>query len=159
WYRSQVTQADLALASTMHNGFPKIDYKAKKDGTPVLAMLDDSNEIVHSDLNAIITGPHQGCFPKGNVNCDLPPPGGDPVFHQNPASPNGQFPYREFAIHYHDDFVVSQAYPEFRAYPIGDPQRSPLFNTYSAGRDFFAINYGIGGIGPEVFSNRIGTGP
>jgi hypothetical protein len=161
WYRSQVTRADLAAASTTPpNGFPIIDYKKKRlDGTPILAMLSDSNEIVYSDLTAIITGPDAGCFPKGNTNCDPPAPGGDPVFHQNPAYPNRQYPYREFAIHYHDDFVVSQAYQPFRAYPIGDPQRSPLFNTYSAGRDFFAINYGIGGIGPEVFSNRLGTGP
>ena len=31
--------------------------------------------------------------------------------------------------------------------------------TVVAGRDDFAINYGTGGIGAEIYANRIGVGP
>jgi len=32
-------------------------------------------------------------------------------------------------------------------------------NMLVAGQDAFAINYGTGGIGAEVYANRIGVGP
>ena len=55
WYRSQVTEADLALATTgtTPGGQPILDYGATyADGTPILNMLDASNEIVHQYLSA-----------------------------------------------------------------------------------------------------------
>ena len=42
--------------------------------------------------------------------------------------------------------------------PFSDPNH-PLFQTVVAGRDDFAINYGTGGIGAEIYANRIGVGP
>src|SRR6185295_6652452 len=73
WYRSQVTEKDLSLATKKNaDGTPMlspgkqpiIDYDAvypanstRPAGTPILKMLDANNNIVHTDLNAIITGP------------------------------------------------------------------------------------------------------
>jgi hypothetical protein len=81
WYRSQVTEKDLALATkknadgtpmTTPGKQPIIDYDAvypanstRPAGTPILKMLDANNNIVHTDLNAIITGPGRGNFPAG----------------------------------------------------------------------------------------------
>src|SRR5439155_664383 len=76
WYRSQVTQQDLKLAtkSTSPDGHPVIDYGAKyPDGTPILKMLDANNNIVHTDLTAIITGPNAGRFP-GTTGTNKPEP-------------------------------------------------------------------------------------
>ncbi|MDQ6708188.1 MAG: hypothetical protein M3Z85_19705, partial [Acidobacteriota bacterium] len=117
-------------------------------GTPILSMLNSCNGIAHTDLTAIITGPNAGPFPAGD---------NDPTFTANPTYPERKLPYREFAIHYHDDFVVSQAFEEFTAQ--SGTSAADMFPTVSAGRDFFAINYGIGGIGPEVWANRLGVGP
>ena len=157
WYRSSISHADWKLVTTPGpDGFPIVDYDKKgADGTPILKMLNDKNEIVHSDLSAFITGPRHGLFPKHDS---------DPVFTPNVSYPDRLQPYREFVILYHDDFTVAQAFPEFTAYQASDQVngqglRSPLFGTLSAGRDFFAINYGIGGVGPEVWANRIGVGP
>ena len=83
WYRSQVSQQDLALATKKNSngtplrtrdGQPVIDYNAVyptgsryPDGTPIpantpiLKMLDSNMNIVHSDLTAIITAPGAGC--------------------------------------------------------------------------------------------------
>ncbi len=140
WYRSQVTKAVLDSATTGHtaDGHPIVDYSK-------LAMLNGT-EIVSTDLTAIITGPNHGLFTDTT----------DPTFNPNPSYYERLQPYREFAIHYHDDFMVRQAYPEFRA---ETQPRPALFAQLSAGRDFFAINYGIGGIGAEVWSNRLGVGP
>ena len=70
WYRSQVTKVDLDLATsgTTTDGHPIIDYdkvyppKHPHAGQPILKMLDQNNEIVYSDLTAIITGPDHGRF-------------------------------------------------------------------------------------------------
>ena len=113
-------------------------------GTPILAMLDKNNHLVHSDLTAIITGPNAGRFSKSDK---------DPVFLPNPTNPDRDQPYREFAIHYHDDFVANQAFPEFASTSY------PVSYALTAARDFFAINYGMAAIGPEVWANRIKVGP
>src|SRR5205814_6182050 len=47
--------------------------------------------------------------------------------------------------------ITQQAFPVFT-----DPGIS---NTLTAGQDAFGINYGTGGIGAEVYANRIGVGP
>jgi len=138
-------------------------------GTPVLKMLDAKNRIVRSDLTAIITGPNAGRFPGGNGDpnkpdppCNAennpalnPPPGVkvDPLFCQNPAAPDRKQPYREITVMYHGALgpITQQAFPVFT-----DPGIS---NTLTAGQDAFAINYGTGGIGAEVYANRIGVGP
>lgn len=183
WYRSQVTQQDLALATKKNaggtpqrtaGGQPIIDYNAVypsgstyPDGTPIppntpiLKMLDANNNIVHSDLTAIITGPNAGRFPGSTgVNNPEPPCNSanngsgatDPLFCANPSAPDRKQPYREITILYHEvGQIATQAFPVFT-----DPQ---MQSTVNAGFDGFAINYGTGGIGAEVYANRIGVGP
>ena len=183
WYRSQVSQQDLALATKKNSngtlrrttaGQPIIDYNAVypagskyADGTPIppntpiLKMLDSNNNIVHSDLTAIITGPNAGRFPGSTgVNNPEPPCNANnngtgatnPLFCANPSAPDRKQPYRELTIIYHEvGQVATQAFPVFT-----DPQ---MASTVNAGFDGFAINYGTGGIGAEVYANRIGVGP
>lgn len=158
WYRSQVTRQDLELATKgkTPDGHPIINYQAVyppgfkypggtpvPPGTPILAMMNKDGEIVHSDLTAVITGPNAGLFPEND----------GPSFDKNPTYPDRRQPFREFAIHYHDDFVATQAFPEFSNANL------PVNFTLSTARDFFAINYGMAAIGPEVWANRIKVGP
>ena len=152
WYRSQVTKADLDLATTgkTADGHPIIDYdrtypaKHPRAGQPILKMLDAKNEIVSSDLTAIITGPKHGRF-----DCSSCPGGCDgcPNLRPNPSYPDRTQPYREFAIHYHDDFVSTQAFEEFRKH-LDQLQDDEMSYTLQGSRDFFAINYGMGGDRP-----------
>jgi hypothetical protein len=156
WYRSQVTHSDLefAIDTTRSGGFssigqPFINYDAvyppgnPMAGIPVLAMLDNRNEIVHTDLTAVITGPHHGRFPAGT---------NDPNLQKINIEPNRLDPYREFTIEYHELNDAVQAFPIFGA-PAG------IANTLGAAGDAFAINYGTGGIGAEILANRFGVGP
>ncbi len=160
WYRSQVGQKDMALAidrSKGNNGMtpdghPILNYNAvypagtPRAGTPILRMLNDSNQIIYTDLTAIITGPTGGRFP----NSDL----AKPNFRPNPASPDRLQPFREVTVIYHETpspQVTAQAFPIF-----SDPS---LKGTFTTGPDLFSINYGTGGIAPEIYANRIGVGP
>jgi hypothetical protein len=186
WYRSQVTNEDLMLATKKDgsgkpkmtsDGHPIIDYTAVylpgskyPDGTtipsntPILNMLkkvegiDNTFSIVHTDLTAMITGPKAGRFTQPELNCDanalIPPAGVDPLFCKNPAAPDRRQPYREFTIIYHGALgpVATQAFEVLS-------NSSPLSQTTQAGQDSFAINYGTGGIGAEIYANRIGVGP
>jgi len=187
WYRSQVSQKDLKLVTkgTTADGHPKIDYAAVypagstyPDGTsipantPVLNMLDKNLNIVHTDLTALITGPKAGRFPgttgvnNPETNCNagapIPPPGINPLFCKNPASPDRKQPYREFTIIYHGALggVATQAFPILANAPANaTPAQRDLASMTQAGQDSFAINYGTGGIGAEIYANRIGVGP
>ncbi|MEL6866579.1 MAG: hypothetical protein AAFP19_19290, partial [Bacteroidota bacterium] len=164
WYRSQVTEAELAMAtnyyvdslgnrSTRTNGLPIINYDAvypkghPSEGVPILRMLDSNHELVHSDLTAIIaqegTGPNGGPGPFTNVS-------NDPIFAPSPAYPNREQPYREFVINYHEP-LAAQSFSVF--------YDSNMKNTVTSGSDQFAINYATGGIGAEIYANRIGVGP
>src|SRR6185503_12517603 len=78
WYRSQVTEEDLRLASKNYapGQLPQIDYdrtyaSGPRKGTPILRILDGENHIMHSDLTAVITGEKRGLLPGG--------PGDNPV--------------------------------------------------------------------------------
>jgi len=147
WYRSQVTAADLQLARTgiVGGGLPVVNYAAlypaghPRAGLPILNMLHN-NEIVHSDLTAIITGQNtDGSFSPG-------------AFPQNVYTyPNRNEPFREFTIVYHDEIGAVQAFSQFY-----DPV---LSHTLHSVRDAFAINYGTGGVGAEVLANRLRVGP
>lgn len=136
WYRSQVTEADLNLATvtTDATGNRRIDYDAVYpsghpfEDLPVLAMLDGT-EIVHSDLNAIIANIPPGTYP--------------PVTGAAPNRDRNQ-PFREFTIVYHDENALVQAFPLL----------STAFFALSV-RDNMAINYGTAGAGAEILS----TGP
>ena len=181
WYRSQVSQKDLKLVTTgtTADGHPKIDYAAVypagskyPDGTPIppntpiLRMVDKNSNIVHTDLTAMITGPKAGRFTQAEVNCDaglpVPPGGVDPLFCKNPAAPDRRQPYREFTIIYHGALggVATQAFPILANGPPNATQAErDLAAMTQAGQDAFAINYGTGGIGAEIYANRIGVGP
>jgi manganese oxidase len=150
--------------------------------TPILKMLDSNFNIVHTDLTAMITGPKAGRFPgttgPNNPEPDckagspIPPAGIDPLFCKNPASPDRKQPYREFTIIYHGALgaVATQAFPVFMPPPPLPPNATQaekdafakaqdMFSMAQAGQDAFAINYGTGGIGAEIYANRIGVGP
>jgi hypothetical protein len=126
-------------------------------------MLDANNNIVHSDLTAIITGPNAGRFPgTTGVNNPEPPCNSanngsgatNPLFCANPSAPDRKQPYREITILYHEvGQIATQAFPVFSDPSLG------MVSTINAGFDGFAINYGTGGIGAEVYANRIGVGP
>jgi hypothetical protein len=142
------------------DGHPVLNYQAQyanassgqPAGTPILNMLQAntpaaqqfqaSQEIVHSDLTAIITGPQAGRFPDYQDS---------PLFNQNPALPDRREPFREFTIHYHVSNTVVQPFLAF--------SEGPLRDVLSAGTDGFGINYGMAAIGPEVLANRLGVGP
>jgi hypothetical protein len=167
WYRSQVTQNEMQLATTGLSAdgvHPNIDYDAKYLsgpllGQPILNMLFN-NEIIKSDLTALITGPlavingksTPGRFAAG-------------TFFKNPQLPDREQPFREFTIIYHDEIGAVQAFPEFFD-PLNNPPppgegaiaKGIGFTLHSA-VDGFAINYGTGGIGSEVIANRLGVGP
>jgi hypothetical protein len=147
WYRSQVTRDDLELTRTdVHNpavdSFPTINYAKtypaghRYAGLPVL-LIKSGDEIVHSDLTAIIAGPAPTYLIPGMVSTK--------------TYPNRDQPFREFAILFHDEVGAVQAFPQF--------ETDQLNFTLHSVRDAFAINYGTGGIGAEIFSNRLGVGP
>ena len=164
--RRQHAKLSAELKQLHIYGHWKTNYSAVDGtGTPILKMLNANNEIVYSDLTAIITGPNAGRFP-GTTGVNNPEPpcnaesnpnlrGGvpDPNFCANPAAPDRKQPYREITTIYHGGLipVVNQAFPVFT-----DPS---MKNVLEAGDDAFAINYGSGGIGSEVYANRIGVGP
>ncbi len=152
WYRSQVTEWDFSQGSgppvTGVDGqlYPQINYDAfypasnpwcQPAGTPIFKMLNASNEIVHSDLTAIITGPgrgdHSGYTSVTNIY------------------PNRNEAFREFTIIFHDEIGAVQAFPHFND--------EILTHTLASVRDAFAINYGTGGAGAEILANRLGVGP
>jgi hypothetical protein len=145
WYRSQVTAADMKLAQTgtTPGGQPIINYDAvyplghPKAGKPILRMTS-ADTIVHTDLNAIITGPSHGRFPVG-------------TFTKMEIEPDRERPFREFTVVYHDEIQAVQAFPQFQ-----DPV---LIHTLHSVRDGFGINYGVAGVGAEILANRLGVGP
>src|SRR5215208_1609405 len=137
WYRSQLTAEELALATQKNaDGTPKntaagqpiLDYDAvypaghPRAGQPILKMLDGNNNIVHTDLNAVITGPNKGRFPAG-------------TYRPNAVEPDRDQPFREFTVVYHDEIKAIQAFPQFE-----DPV---LSHTLYSVKDGFAINYGV----------------
>ncbi|HLG17806.1 MAG TPA: copper oxidase [Blastocatellia bacterium] len=150
YYRSQVTEDDLKIATTGYtrDGHPTINYGKlypsthPRANTPVLKMTintgTNTKEIVHTDLTAIVTGPNAGRFPTG-------------TYKANATEPDRDQPFREFTIIYHDEIGAVQAFPQF--------EQQPLKHTLHSVRDAFAFNYGTGGIGAEILANRIGVGP
>ena len=160
YYRSQLTAAEIALATagTTPDGQPILNYDAVYPvghplaGKPVLAIVQ-GGEIVHSDLNAVITGPGRGDFVAGTY---VP----NPVYEPNAATPQAagadtrtrEEPFREFTVVFHDEVQAVQAFPGFYLDPV-------FRHTLKSVKDGFAINYGTGGIGSEIIANRLGVGP
>jgi hypothetical protein len=167
-YRSQVYEEELRLAAdaaldglvdaTTAQGHPVIDYEARypnqepwiaegKANLPILNMIDPAtNEIVHSEINAIVAGPQaDGHFPASTY----------PLEHagiRNPAYPWRLQPFRDFMSGFHDETATSNAFEGFFNHPV-------LGHTLHGVRDAFMINYASGGIGSEIIANRLGVGP
>lgn len=135
WYRSQVTPAVLAAATTgtNQNGTPKINYEAvfPNTATKILNILSPTNEIIYTDLNAVITG-----FTE---DCTKAPPSGT----------CGQ-PFREFSVIFHDE--LESGAPAF-------PEMLTDKSVFSSVKDGFGINYGASSVGTEVLANRKKVGP
>ncbi len=169
-YRSQVTAEDLEVATDKLSPFnqPEIRYQALYTNTkdsacfkqglcrvgPVLNMLCtpeaaeqgscEIDEIVHSDLTALITGPAAGRFVAGEE---------EPVILQSSYPlPDRLQPYREFTIIYHESILATQAFANLY-------KSATVKTALTPGGDYFGINYGMGGIGSEILANRLGVGP
>jgi manganese oxidase len=153
WYRSQLTNSDLQLATAVdgagnkrftEGGHPVIDYEAvypaghPQADRPIIRILDDQNQIRHSDLNAIITGKYRGDFAAG-------------TFPPVSAVEDRNRPYREMTVMFHEAFGIVQAFPQFL-----DPVFGP---TIEEGFDGFGINYVAMGVAATVLANRLGVGP
>ncbi len=198
FYRSQVTDEEMRLAASADSehiggvgqskvtpsGQPIIDYEAiypntqpwlaeGKNGLPILNMVTASNEIVHSDINAVIAGPdmdgtwYKQCPPKlkdGDkdlewskdkwTTCPYPL---ERIGRQNPSLPNRLEAFREFTVVFHDEMAKTNAFEPF--YDRSAAANNPLGHTLKAVGDVFMINYGSGGIGSEIIANRLGVGP
>ena len=173
-YRGQLTEEEMRLATVgtvasdcvagdvvgvdcNPGGQPIIDYEALypnvapwtlegKAGLPIINMLTATNELVHSDINAIIAGPNpDGSFPP--ITYPLESAG-----KNVPSLPNRLEPFREFASVFHDEQTNSQVFPQWYQNPV-------LRYTLAGVKDQFMINYGSGGIGSEIIANRLHTGP
>lgn len=146
WYRSQVSHADLAQATMgMQNGQPIIDYDARfRDGPrqgQLVLRLNDYEEIIASDLTALITGPRHGRFAAGSrptVNPTL--------------LPDREAPFREITSIYSETTDLVQAFPDYYTTPGTNL-------AISGGGDGFSINYGSSGIVNEILANRLKIGP
>ncbi len=157
-YRNVVTEEELRLSTTGRTpgGHPVIDYEARypmtepwrsegKAGKPILAMLD-GHAVVHAETDAIVMGPNaDGSFPPSTYPLES-------QGRRNPTLPNRLEPFRDFAIAFHDEVAVAQAFPGFFDDPV-------FGYVLSETRDAFMINYGSGGIGSEILANRLGVGP
>ncbi len=160
FYRSQVTEEDMRLVTTgtTTSGHPIIDYEARypnespwleegKAGMPILNMIDeDENKIVHSDINAIISGPNA----DGTFDPEVYPL--EANGQRNPAVPNRIEAYREYVSIFSDEMVSKQAFPGWFEDPVFE-------HTLHGVGDNFMINSASGGIGSEVIANRLGVGP
>jgi manganese oxidase len=101
----------------------------KEDGRadlPLLNLLDDGNNIVHSDLNAII----------------VPPTKPADLCKTNAFGSNCAKPYREFTVIFHDEVHAKQAFAEL------EDENDPL----SLIKDGMGINYGVSSMGSLVLS-------
>ncbi|MGD8931223.1 MAG: hypothetical protein PVI52_01545, partial [Chromatiales bacterium] len=120
--------------------------KEGKAGLPILNMLTLNNELVHSDINAMIVGPNaDGTFPPSTYPLES-------AGFKVPNLPNRLEPFREFASIFHDEQTNSQVFPQWYQNPV-------LLYTLAGVKDQFMINYGSGGIGSEIIANRLHTGP
>lgn len=157
-YRSAVAEEELRLATKGRTplGQPIVDYEARypdrepwrTEGTakmPVLNMID-GNEIVSSDMDAIIMGPnYDGSFPASTYPLEN-------AGKRNPTLPNRLEAFRDFQSAFHDEVATAQAFPGYFNDPV-------MAHVLDATRDGFMINYGSGAIGSEVIANRLGVGP
>lgn len=152
WYRSQVTNSDLRAAArapgaALGHPFANLDYDGARyasgpqRGRPILAMLD-GNEIVHTDVNAIVA--LRGPGPDHNDTTSPNRPCANYVFGNSCGHA-----YREFTVVMHDEVKAVQAFAEL------EDETNPLH----AIKDGMGINYGVGGMGAMVVARNRRTGP
>ncbi|HEY5644106.1 MAG TPA: hypothetical protein VIS31_14660 [Woeseiaceae bacterium] len=117
------------------------------------------NELVHSDINAIIAGPDpDGSWRTACAGASATTPKSEcpypleSVGKNNPQLPNRLEAFREFTSQFHDEQTNSQVFPRWYEDPV-------LGYTLAGVKDAFMINYGSGGIGSEIIANRLHTGP
>ncbi len=132
-YRGQLTEEEMRLATVgtvpsdcvagqvvgvdcNPGGQPIIDYETLypnvepwisegKAGLPIINMLTAANELVHSDINAIIAGPNtDGSFPTSTYPLES-------VGKNVPSLSNRLEPFREFSSIFHDEQTNSQVFP------------------------------------------------
>ncbi|MDH3642034.1 MAG: hypothetical protein OES38_08045 [Gammaproteobacteria bacterium] len=138
---------EATYPATNADGSPSVWAAEGKAGLPVLNMLTAANELVHSDINAIIAGPNaDGSFPNDTYPLE------STDIANNPQLPNRLEAFREFTSVFHDEQTNSQVFPRWYEDPV-------LGYTLTGVRDQFMINYGSGGIGSEIIANRLHTGP
>ncbi len=136
WYRSQVTHDELqgvsAPVTAGRHPYMNIDYEAKAgaDNIPLLNLLDDDNNIVHSDLNAIIVPP---VLANPQAAC----------LGQSYGTRCGQG-FREFTVIFHDEVHAQQAFPEL------EDENNPLHLI----KDGMGINYGVSSMGSLVMASK-----
>lgn len=160
WYRSQVTNEDLNLATrkagdgkptTTQYGQPIINYEARysdasptrlsvKAGDPILNILKN-NEIIYSDLNAIIDIDKFSKVEGKNEGAETIEYCKKMGMSQQPSC--GE-PYREFTAIFHDEITAVQAFSEL------DDEDSPFRSVH----DGMGINYGVAGLGAMVLANQ-----
>jgi hypothetical protein len=159
----------VTTLTTGFEGTPNAFLAEGKDGLPVLNMICNdaaaaasacaANEIVHSEINAIVA------YKNGSGNFANFPPSTYPLeskSKQNPSVPNRLEAFRDFASIWHDETAAVQAFPAFfsRATdPDTGEDTNPIAHALHGVRDSFMINYGSGGIGSEIIANRLGVGP
>ncbi len=144
WYRSQVTAAQMPALTSTGRPFSTGDY-AK------FAMLQN-NEIIHSDINAIIDM-RNAQVPAEFLCLD---PAGKPY----PVCGDRKKSFREFTTIFHDESGAIQAFKEFDADEATATAAEKAFaKSLGSTRDGFAINYGTAGIGAENLATRKKVGP
>jgi manganese oxidase len=156
WFRSQVTGAQLAQVTRRlnPNGTPVIDYKPNyatgfglepaHDGSPggqepILAMLNRNNELVHSDINAVIAFARDFDSTAKGEDCSL---------IKGYGSSCGAA-FREFTTIFHDELTAVQAFRDLEREDL------PIHKL----KDGMGINYGSAGLGAMVLANRGKKGP
>lgn len=156
WYRSQVSHRDLQEVTVTQSGMGRhpyrvLDYEKRyrsgpHTNQPILAMLD-GNEIIHSDLNAVVVLDNRagdGSATDGNDTTS-------PTKHCRDYVDGNSCgkSYREFTVIMHDEVKAVQAFPEL------EDEGNPLHYV----KDGMGINYGVGGMGAMVLARNRRVGP
>ncbi len=121
----------ITTESDQRHPYAQLNYERQiNNGTrldmPLLNLLDDGNNIVHSDLNAIIVPPE-----KVTDECK------SRAFGSNCGKP-----FREFTVIFHDEVHAKQAFAEL------EDEENPL----SLLKDGMGINYGVSSMGSLLMS-------
>jgi hypothetical protein len=138
WYRSQVTGQELSQVTgsgATHHPYARINYEETRHGSPILNMLDDDRNLVHSDLNAVIVQDELHRSSCGLNKDGLP----DRVYGDTNC-----LSFREFTVIMHDEVHAQQAFAEL------EDEGNPLHYI----KDGMGINYGVASMGSLVMGTQ-----